>query len=405
MKNLSLAWRNLWRNKRRTIITSASIFFGVIFSTVMTSVQFGSYDKIIDNVVKYYTGYMQVFTTDYDENKTINNSFVLSDSLLNEVKSESEVTVYTPRLEYYALASSTNITKGAAVIGIDPEKENKVTGLKKWVNKGQYLKEGDNGVMLAIDLANYLKLEVGDTLVLYGQGYHGVMAAGLYPVKGILKFPSPELNKQFVYMDLSACQNFFTADNRISYLVLMVQDHYHLPTAMRHLKKKIQHPFVVKSWRELQPGLVSMIEADRAGGVFMKAILYMVIAFGIFATVLMMVAERKRELGVMVAIGMQRNRLGVILFFETLFIGLVGAIAGLVGSLPIVYYYYYNPIMLSGDAAQTYINMGFEPYMYFSVSPFVFYTQALTVLVITMVIAAYPIYKSFTFSVIKALRA
>ncbi len=405
MKNLIMAWRNLWRNKRRTLITSASIFFGVIFSTVMTSMQFGSYDKIIDNVVRFYTGYMQVFTEAYNENKTINNTFELTDSLTKSIEDVPEITVFTPRLEYFALASSLNLTKAAAIIGINPKKENEVTGLKKWVKKGRYLRENDSGVLVAIDLANYLNLNVGDTIVLYGQGYHGVMAAGLFPVRGILKFPSPELNKRFIYMDLPACQNFFSADNRISYLVLMVKDHTYLPAAMRHLKKKIASPFMVRSWAQLQPGLVSMIDADRAGGLFMKAILYMVIAFGIFATVLMMVAERKRELGVMVAIGMQRARLSVILFFETLFIGLLGAVAGLLGSLPIVFYYYHNPIMLSGDAAKTYANMGFEPYMYFSVSPFVFYTQALTVFIITAVIAIYPVYQSFSFKVIKALRA
>ncbi|HDO27776.1 MAG TPA: ABC transporter permease, partial [Bacteroidetes bacterium] len=297
MKNLIMAWRNLWRNKRRTLITSASIFFGVIFSTVMTSMQFGSYDKIIDNVVRFYTGYMQVFTEAYNENKTINNTFELTDSLTKSIEDVPEITVFTPRLEYFALASSLNLTKAAAIIGINPKKENEVTGLKKWVKKGRYLRENDSGVLVAIDLANYLNLNVGDTIVLYGQGYHGVMAAGLFPVRGILKFPSPELNKRFIYMDLPACQNFFSADNRISYLVLMVKDHTYLPAAMRHLKKKIASPFMVRSWAQLQPGLVSMIDADRAGGLFMKAILYMVIAFGIFATVLMMVAERKRELG------------------------------------------------------------------------------------------------------------
>ncbi len=405
MKNLTLAWRNLWRNKRRTLITSASIFFGVIFSTVMTSMQFGSYDKMIDNVVKFYTGYIQIFTEDYNKNKTINNTFEFSDSLKSIIENEPEITVFTPRLEYFSLASSEDLTKGAVIIGVDPEKENKVTNLKKWVTEGSYLGENDNGVLVAVDLAKYLNIKLGDTLVLYGQGYHGVMAAGLYPVKGILKFPSPDMNKQFVYMSLSACQNFFSTGNRITSVVLMVQDHYHMSRALRHLEKKIKPPLMVMSWRKLQPELVSMIEADRAGGLFMKAILYMVIAFGIFATILMLVAERKRELGVMVSIGMQRGKLAVILFLETLFMGLLGAVMGLLGSLPIVFYYYNHPIQITGNAAKTYIEIGIEPYMYFTTEPFVFYTQALTVFFITMVIAIYPVYKAFTFNVIRSLRA
>lgn len=405
MKIILIAWRNLWRKPWRTIITSSSIFFGVLFTAVMTSMQFGSYDAMIDNIVKFYSGYMQIFTEEYHENKTINNTFELNDSIISMVKNEPEVTHYTPRLEYFALASSNEITKGSIIIGVDPEAENKVTNLKKWVEKGEYLHEGDEGILVAIDLAKYLKIDVGDSLVLYGQGFHGVMAAEIYPVKGILSFPSPELNKQFIYMELNTAQTFFSAPGRLSSLVIMVEDHYHLPAAMKHLKKQIYSPYMIMSWDELQPELVSMIEADKAGGVFMKAILYMIIAFGIFGTILMMMSERKRELGIMIAIGMQRFKLGTILFYETLFMGLIGAVTGLFGSIPIVYYFFKNPIPLTGDAAKTMIDMGIEPFMYFSLHPKVFYIQAITVFIITVVIALFPIYKSFTIKLTTALRA
>ncbi|MCF6171031.1 MAG: ABC transporter permease [Bacteroidales bacterium] len=405
MKDVILAWRNLWRNTRRTLITSASIFFGVIFSTLMTSMQYGSYDAMIDNIVKFYSGYAQIFTEEYHENKTINNSFELGDALMRIVEETRGVTEYAPRLEYFALASSKEITKGTLVIGIDPAQENKVTGTKKWVHKGNYLTKNDKGVLVAIDLARYLQVNIGDTLVLYGQGFHGVMAAGKYAVKGILKFPSPELNKQFVYMSITNCQELFSAENRLTSLVIMVKDHYELPGVMKQLKKKITAPFMVMSWDELQPELVSMIEADKAGGLVMKAILYLLVGFGIFGTILMMISERRRELGVMVAIGMQKIKLGKLLFYETLFIGSIGAVAGLVGSIPIIQYFFYNPIPLTGDAAQTMIEMGIEPFMYFSMAPFVFYSQATTIFIITLVIAIFPVYKALTIKVNTALRA
>jgi ABC-type lipoprotein release transport system permease subunit len=405
MKNIIMAWRNLWRKPWRTVITSGSVFFGVLFSAIMTSMQFGSYESMIDNVVKFYSGYAQIFTEDYHKNKTINNTFEMTDSIRSIVERVKDITHYTPRLEYFTLTSSEEITKGAVIIGVDPESENKVTNLEQWVSEGEYLTDNDRGVLVAVDLANYLKIGIGDTLVLYGQGYHGVMAAGLFPVKGILKFPSPELNKQFVYMDLNTCQGFFSAPERLSSLVIMVEDHYHLPAVMRHLKKEIKAPFMVMSWSELQPELVSMIEADRAGGVVMKGILYMIITFGIFGTILMMISERKRELGVMIAIGMQRIRLGTVLFTETLMMGLLGAMVGIVGSIPLAYYFFKNPIPLTGDAAKTMIEMGIEPYMYFSMHPDVFTIQALTVFSITLVIAVFPIYKSFTIRLTNALRA
>jgi len=405
MKNIIIAWRNLWRKPWRTVITSGSVFFGVLFSAIMTSMQFGSYESMIDNVVKFYSGYMQLFTEEYHENKSINNTFEYNDSIRQLVQTDKEVTYFTERLEYFALASSDEFTRGSVVIGINPESENQVTNLKKWVDQGSYLSKNDDGVLIAVDLANYLKVGIGDTLVLYGQGYHGVMAAGLYPVRGILKFPSPELNKQFVYMELKTSQDFFTAPNRLTSLVMMVKDHYHLPAAIKFLKKEIKPPFMVMSWAELQPELVSMIEGDRAGGVVMKGILYMIITFGIFGTILMMISERSRELGVMIAIGMQRFKLGSILFLETLFMGLMGALAGIIGSIPLAYYFYKNPIPLSGSAADTMIEMGIEPYMYFSMQPKVFYIQAITVFFITLIIALFPIYKSFTIKLTTALRA
>jgi len=398
-----MAWRNLWRKPWRTVITSGSIFFGVLLSTFMTSMQYGSYETMISNVVKFYSGYMQIFTVEYHENKTINNTFVLNDSIKEIIESEKGITYYTPRLEYFSLASSEEITKGSMVIGVDPDGENQVTGLKKWVRDGSYLNNDENGVLVATDLAKYLKVRVGDTIVLYGQGFHGVMAAGVYPVKGILEFPSPELNKQFIYMTLTASQELFSAPDRLSSIVIMVEDNYHMPRILKHLKKEIRSPFMVMSWKELQPELVQMIDGDKAGGLFMKSLLYIIITFGILGTILMMVSERKRELGVMIAIGMQRAKLGTILFFETIFIGIIGAVAGILVSIPITYWYYLNPIPLVGDAAKTMMEMGIEPFMYFSIQPDIYYVQALIVFIITLLISIYPMIKSFTLKLTTAL--
>jgi len=383
----------------------ASVFFGVILSSVMTSMQYGSYDSMVDNVVKLYSGYAQVFTIAYHENKTINNTFELTDSITNIVSGIKEVTHTAPRLEYFALASSEELTKGALIMGIDPEKEDKITEVSKWVEKGEYLDNGDKGVLIAVNLANYLKLDVGDTLILYGQGYHGVTAANLYPVKGILKFPMPTMNNQLVYMDLSTCQEYFSAPNRVTSLIVMVDDHYDLPIVMTQLKDQIKLPLISMSWDELQPELVSMIEADRAGGIFMKLILYMVVGFGIFGTIIMMMAERLRELGVTLAIGMQRYSMASILFIETVLTGIVGSFLGILGSIPIVNYLYKNPIVLTGNAAMTMEEMGLEPLMYFSISPFVFYNQALVVFFLTLIIGIFPVYKAFKLKVNQALRA
>ena len=139
---LKMAWRNLWRNRRRTLITVASIFFGVLLSTFMTSMQEGTYSKMIDNVVRFYTGYIQVHHPGYWENKTIDYTFAPGDSLKQVLASDPQITSFVPRLESFTLMSYGNSTKGAALIGIDPEKEDKMTKLSNWIEEGAYLKTG-----------------------------------------------------------------------------------------------------------------------------------------------------------------------------------------------------------------------------------------------------------------------
>jgi len=403
--NILLAWRNLWRNKRRTLITVASVFFGVLLSTLMSSMQEGSYSSMIDNIVKFYSGYIQIQNEEYWDNKTINYSMEPTDQLFEIANSVPEVTHVTSRLESFALASSETLTRGSLVIGVDPNKENEITELKKWVKEGAYFQPDDNGVLVGSELARYLKIQVGDTLVMIGSGYHGVSAAGKYPIRGILKFPNPELNKQTVYMELSNCQDFFSAYNLVSSMIIMVEDQYDLKPALKKLKEKVESPYAVMSWDEMHPEMLQMVEGDRAGATVMKAILYILIGFGIFGTIMMMVAERTREMGVMVAIGMQKMKLASILFIETVFIGLIGVAVGFAGSIPLITYFYNNPVKLSGSAADTMVEMGVEPYMYFSWLPSVFYDQVITVFVMTSIVAIYPLLMSLRLKIHLALRA
>ncbi len=398
-----MAWRNIWRNKRRTLITVASIFFGVLLSAYMTSMQEGSYDKMVEIVVKFYSGYMQVHNEDYWENKSINNSFDYDQTLVDQIKKHPEIDFVIPRLESFGLASTGELTRGSAIFGIVPDIETQLTGIADKIVSGSYLQPTDEGVVIGDGLAKYLRLSLNDTLVIITQGYHGVSAAGKFPVHGIIKHVSPELNKSIIYMELKTCQSFLGAENKLTSLVVNVADNDIMKRTMKKLKSEIQSPYSVMSWEEMQPEVVQQIESDRAGGVIMKAILYIVIAFGIFGTIMMMIAERRREFGVMISIGMQKRKLSVILFFETLFIGLLGILSGIAVSLPLLFIQSKNPIPLTGDTAKLMEDFGFEPYMFFSTAPEVFWQQALSVFVLTLLIGIYPVIASLRIKEIKAL--
>lgn len=406
MKNYAkLAWRSIWRNKRRTLITAASIFFGVILSAFMTSMQEGSYAQYITTIVNSYSGYLQIHKDGYWEDKIINNSFSFDKKLESALDSVKEITIYTPRFETFCLASSEDVTKGVMVIGIDPEKEDKITNISGKLQQGKYLEEGDNGILLGSGLAKFLNLKENDTLVLIGQGYHGVSAAGKYTVRGIIKQPSPELDRIVVYMDIENCRELFSAYDMQTSMVIMVHSNEEVAPAKEALEKLAGSGMEVMDWKQMNSMLLKQIESDRAGGVITKGILYMIIAFGILGTVMMMMAERKKEFGVVLAVGMRKYKLIFTVMLETLFMGMIGVVAGVIACIPLVYYFVLNPIPLTGQAGEAIMQMGFEPAMFFSMTPSVFYDQALTIFVFTMVIGIYPILFIRKLKVMDALRS
>ena len=275
--DFKIAWRNLWRNRRRTIITSASVFFAVFFAIIMRSVQLGSYDRMIMNFIESYSGYLQVQHLKYQDNPSIDYSFKYSDSLSAAISGVKNVVSVAPHIESFVLASSGTQTKGVAVVAIDPRKEKRfsnpenklvkytvspdaITQLKSsssipWeisakveklsgssyssqarfeleldlssdetnlymeeilrstkVSNG-FLADMDEGVLVSDRLSDFLKVAIGDTVILMGQGYHGASAAGLFPVRGIIKMPSPDLDSKLIIMTIPTAQSFFKREN------------------------------------------------------------------------------------------------------------------------------------------------------------------------------------------------
>lgn len=400
---LSLAWRNIWRNKRRTFITMASIVFAVVLAVLLNSVKEGVLYKMQENVVTFYTGAIQIHHPGYWDEKTLENTFVPTDNLKNKMLSHSGVEDLTTRLESFALAASEDYTKGCMVVGINPEKEPQITSLDEKLLEGKYLEAQDEMVMLTSGLAEYLRLGVGDTLVLLGQGYHGISAAGKYPVKGLIKLGSPELNKQVVYLPIQLSQFLFGAENRSTAMVLKLKN-IDKATSIAQELAEANPDYEIMDWKTLLPELNQFLEGERAENVIFLFVLYLLISFGIFGTILMMLMERQFEFGVLVAIGLQRIKLSGIVLMENIFISVLGALTGTLLSIPAVLYFYNFPITVGGKLKEAYENFGFEPIFYFSVEPKIFYSQTLVVLIIALVLSFYPLIRLLWLDPIKAMR-
>ena len=302
------------------------------------------------------------------------------------------------------MTSNNSITRGAQIIGIDPAKEDALTNVSAKIVDGSYISMNDNAALVAQGLAELLKLGVGDTIALTSQGFRGVNAAGLYIIKGLVKFPSPELNKQLVYLPLPVAQNFFGAEGRITSLVINTSKPDKIKSTAKNLKADFGEEYEIMNYEELIPDLIQARQFKEASQSFMLIILYAIITFGIFGTILMMVKERQYEFGVLTAIGMKRHMLGLIVWLETIFIGLIGAVGGIVMGGSLAYYLKTNPIPITGAAAEAYEEFGIEALIMASTDSSIFINQALTVFIIVTLLAIYPMLKILKLKPIEAMR-
>lgn len=402
---LKLAWKNIWRNKRRTYITLASVFLAVVLSTLMMSIKGGMHKRMISSMIESFTGYAQIHAKGYWESKNLDDSFILNQELADSIIGLKGVSGIVPRIEGFALSASKNITRGAMVVGIDPVLESQHTDMEARLSAGEYLNADDKSVLIGAGLAEYLKLTVGDTLVLLGQGYHGQNAAGKYPIKGLVKYGSPELSKQLIVLPLKEAQWFYGAENRCTNMVLLVDDPKKAKAITKSISSFISDKYEVMHWEELTPDLKNMIETDKKEGYFFMFVLYLVISFGIFGTMLMMIAERMHEFGVLIAIGMKRIKLATIVWLEVVSISLLGAVIGMLAAFPVCGYFYYNPLEFGKDVGEMFEEYGMEPVLQASIDPLVFAQQALIVAIIATLIAVYPFLRILKLSAIKAMRS
>lgn len=402
---LKLAWRNIWRNKRRTLITMASVVMAVLLASVMSSMQEGSYNQMIDNTVGSFSGHIQIQAQGYHDEPTLDNSFKIDSTMLQELAEHPGIASVIPRIDSYALSAGAERSRAAMVIGTDIEAEKNLSEPHNKITEGNYFESNsDQSVLVSAGLADYLNVTTGDTLVLLGQGFRGTNASGAYPIGGIIEFGLPDMNNSLVYLPFETASQFYGTYDRLTALILLAEHPGEVQQITRSLRSELSGEYAVLDWQTLMPELVQAIQADSGSNLIIQLILYMVVGFGIFGTVLMMTAERKFELGVMIATGTSRLRVAAILLLEMLFITVMGTLIGMMASVPFMYYFNRNPLYFGGDAAVAIEEWGMEPFIQFSTDPAIFLTQGIIVLIITLLICVYPLWYAYNLHPVSAMR-
>ncbi len=407
---IKMAWRNIWRNSRRSVLTILAIVFATMLLVFMLSFQFGSYDTMINTAVKIHTGHVQVQAEGYRDKMDIRLVVPDPGAVDDVIKDIPGVEAYTSRANAFSLVSSSDRTYGVLLTGIDPEREAKVSTLKKLVRRGEYLAQEDTDMALVGELlARNLKVDIGDELVVLGQGRDGSVAASVLKVKGIFSSGEDKFDRNSVQMPLGYFQDVFFMRGAVHEVVVLGRSLEDVKKIKKELGAGVRSidndgNLVVLDWMKLMPGIVQSIKLDLVSGLIMYVILIVVVAFSILNTFLMAIFERTREFGVLIAIGMTPGRLMRSLFLESATITLIGIILGIISGSMVTWYFQVHGIVISG-AAEILSQYGLPERMYPQLSVLSVSIGAGIVLIITILTAIYPVLKVRRLRPVEAMTA
>lgn len=404
LKFLTLAWRNIWRNKRRAFITSFSIVVSLFFILFMRQMQLWTYDFNIKNTVSGYVGYIQITDSTYVDEKILDNSLASNQIPIEIINSTEGISGTYPRLQSGALVSTGVKSKFAGVMGIQPKIDNNSLKLSKKLSQGELLSNTDKAIMITEKMAKYYQVKVGDSLVMIGQGFQGYSAAGIFKIKGVLKFSTGDM-ANMVFMSLPESQAFFSAPNRFTHYLINIENSNDLNKIANELTHKLDDSsLAIRTWEEVLPGLKQGLELDSNSGLLISGILYMIVGFGIFGTIVMLYNERIFEFGILSAIGMPKKSLLFTTLLEIFMLTVIGVLVGNIVSFPLLYYLNLNPIELQGETAQSMIDQGFEPLIGTGVYGDVFLMNSLAIILISGFTTFYLVVKLLKLDPLKAMK-
>jgi len=401
-----LAWRNLWRNPRRSIITLIAIIVSSVFLIFMASFQNGSYREMIKTAVGT-TGELQIQAKDYFKTPDIRKTIFDPDTLKQAALQLPGVQSVTTRAEAFALVSSDTQSAGVMIQGVEPDAEAAMSPLDDALKEGKWIQPATNEVVVGRALANHLQLKIGSDLVVIGQGYDGSAAASVFQVVGIFESGFMEADRNLIIVPIQTLQEVFCFENRVHRLVINGTD-FSKPDRIRDEAQTWLdthgEPYVAYTWAELIPGLNQTIKLDRMSAVIIYLVLLIIVAFSISNTFLMAIMERIYEFGVLLAIGTSRRRLLQMLFLETGMIALLGVVIGIGVGVAITAWFQHQGIDL-GEASEMTKQYGIPSRLHPMLSPVTIFMGPTFVFIFTLISATYPIFRVRKLNPVSAMRS
>lgn len=388
---LKIAWRNIIRNRRRTLVTLAAITFGLASILVFFGFTDGFHTQWIDNSVKAYSGHILIHTDGFHDDPHLSKSIKNLPLVLERISAEKTLKSYTTRVDLQGLASTAENSAGVMIRGIDTEREAEIAALDKRIIEGSYLDESkERGILLGHRLAKRLKCRLGDKVVIMIQAADGSLGAELFRLGGVFRLGAIDLDSTLAIITLKDARNLAVLGDSVTEVALIVKRPEDVPGATERLKELEESGYEVLPWQEVMPYIREMVELDNAFMYVMLLIVLVVVSLGMLNTMLMSIMERTREFGIMMALGTRPKQIVGLIMLESLLISLIGTLAGVVVGIGTNELIAINGLDLSRWADAMELLATLDPTIYPETHFISIFLSAITIFLTAIIVSIYP---------------
>jgi ABC-type lipoprotein release transport system permease subunit len=400
LKLAVVAWRNLWRQKRRTLLTLSSIAFGGSLAVLFTAMQDRSFADFINTAARLGGGHVTLQHPEYLDTPTLTRTVQGITKLRALVSQDKDVERVVDRITGQIMLATASDSFGAFFIAYDPKLEDDHTlPFRKGLVEGQmYHTAHDGGIILGKKLAQNLGVKLGYKVVYTMMDKKGEVVAGMRRLSGIVSTGAPSLDASLCLLPLNTARNVLGyTPTESTYVAAFLSDSRKSRAVAQRLGDRVDSGIATLTWDEIQPELATFIAMKVGGARFMEIIIAILVAAGIFNTLFVSVMERMREFGIMIAIGYSPGQLFGMVMLESLWLGLMGIVVGAIITVGPYLYLVRTGIDVSaitGGATTEIAGVGFDPTLHVGIFPENLLLIVVAILITTLVAGLYPAWRA-----------